>query len=76
MQNKNNIKNIFSYSNECYELELNIINFLKIAKHFQILKPDLEEYSKCNEKIFGNFKFKISNKDFEDFLPEPMFVMI
>ena len=71
MPNKNNIKNIFSFSNECYELELNIINYFRYCKHFQILKPDLQEYSKCIEKIFGNFKFKISNDNFEDFLPEP-----
>lgn len=71
MPNKNNVKNIFSFSNECYELELNIINNFKNCKHFQILKPNIKEYSECIDNIFGNFKFKISNDSFEDFLPEP-----
>jgi hypothetical protein len=71
MPNKKNIKNIFTYSNECYEFELNIIDYFNNCSHFQILKPNIKQYEKCIDKIYGNFKFKISNELIEDFSPEP-----
>jgi hypothetical protein len=71
MPNKKKIQNIFTYSNECYEFELNIIDYFPNCKHFQILKPNIKQYEKCINKIYGNFKFKISNELIEDFTPEP-----
>lgn len=61
------IKNILSVNSGNGYLDNEVIKLLPNIKNYNIVQSDYTNYQNCIEKLFGNFKFKISYSDLFDY---------
>ena len=65
------IKNILSIDSGNGLLDKNVINYFPNIEKYYLLQSEYDDYKKCINNLFGNFKFKISYNDLFDYELDP-----
>ena len=68
---KINYKNILSVDCGTGELDLYISKLIPCIEKYNLIESSYDLYKQCIDKVFGNYKFQISNCTLEYFTPDP-----
>ena len=70
-RDKKNIKNILSINSYNSKIDKQIINLFSNIEHYNILEDAYDVYKSYIDNLWGDFRFKISKNNLENFIPDP-----
>ena len=71
---KINYKNILSINAGTGELDLYIFKLIPNIEKYNLIESSYDLYKKCIDKVFGNYKYQVSNCNLDDFTPDPYII--